>query len=154
MKYTGHYEGDLIINKGDDVSELTSVSGRLSILAEAQLPALTSVGGGLGIRAEAQLPALTSVGGLPLPSAEVAETNLRIIAPLALVAGCLKMSTVHTCDTVHCIAGWAAHVLPGGKELEGNYNWSAIGIHFLGLEAAKHFFDNNESGRKFLEQFV
>ena len=80
-KYSGHIKGDVILSSGDDISELISVGGTLTIhggaslpalmvvgrsltiLADASLPMLTSVGGSLHVYADTSLPALTSVGG-------------------------------------------------------------------------------------------
>jgi len=61
------HKGDLIIKKGDntDYSQLTEVTGYLSIYSNAKLNNLTTVGGNLSIYSNAKLEAnnLTTVGG-------------------------------------------------------------------------------------------
>ena len=61
------HKGDLIIKKGDntDYSQLTEVTGYLSINSDAKLEAnnLTTVGGYLYINSNAKLDNLTTVGG-------------------------------------------------------------------------------------------
>ena len=39
--------------------------------------------------------------------------------------GCLSMRRWHTCDTVHCLAGWAVTLHEEGKELEEKFGTSA-----------------------------
>ncbi|UUZ66243.1 hypothetical protein LP417_35090 (plasmid) [Polaromonas sp. P1-6] len=63
MKYTGNFEGSaLTVKKGDDVSELETVSGALIIDTEISLPALVEVGGNLIICQKASFPSLVRVG--------------------------------------------------------------------------------------------
>ena len=59
------HKGDLTIRHGDntDYSQLTEVTGYLSINSNAKLDNLTSVGGDLYIGSNAKLDNLTSVGG-------------------------------------------------------------------------------------------
>ena len=80
--------------------------------------------------------------------------NLKIIAPLALADGALKMSEVHNCDTTHCMSGWACHALPGGRELEEKYGWYMSGLILLGTESASHFYDSDADAKAFLSKFV
>jgi Pentapeptide repeats (8 copies) len=66
----------------------------------------------------------------------------------------LKMDTWHTCETTHCIAGWAIHLHPEGKRLVENSNECLAGRLLLGNEAAEHFFDSDDDARKYLSQFL
>lgn len=154
--YFGHHKGNIALEDSDDASALISVSGWLDIYARnAHLPALVSVGKALNIYAKnAHLPALTQVHGLPLPNTETAARNLSIVAALALRRGALKMDSVHTCDTQHCMAGWACFALPGGMELEQEFGWNTAGIHLLGLDAAKLFHSSNRKAAAFLRQYL
>jgi len=53
--------------------------------------------------------------------------------------GCaLKMDQWHSCETSHCIAGWAVTLHPEGKELESKSSTYLAGRLLLGL-------DHNES---------
>ena len=82
------------------------------------------------------------------------EDAMRQVASLALADGALDMSGVHACETTHCIAGWACHVLPGGADLESRAGWYAAGMALLGWEAAQHFHDSDDAARQWLAQFV
>jgi hypothetical protein len=96
-----------------------------------------------------------SLDGKPIASGAEAEVNLRIVANTALsTSESLKMAKVHDCDTIHCIAGWACILLPGGRELEAKYGWQTAGLALLGAEAASHFFCGDHDGRQFLEKFL
>ena len=87
-------------------------------------------------------------------SKEQEEKNLRLVASLALSDSALKMNRVHSCNTTHCIAGWACHALPGGEALEKKYNWWIVGFHLLGSEASKMFHSSDDAARSFLEQYL
>ncbi len=63
----------------------------------------------------------------------------------------LAMGTWHTCDTTHCIAGWACHLAKGGKELEEKHGAEVAGLMLLGPEAHSHFFDDNETATRWLK---
>jgi len=151
---------------------LTSVGRFLYVRAEASFPVLTSVGGYLSVEAEASFPVLTSVGrfleirhkgtlssipltlkinGHELAVGDTALENIRRVATEALKDNVsLDMDTWHRCDTTHCIAGWAEHLF---GEIPG-CNTAAAGAIDLGLDAARHFFDNNKDDRDWLKQFV
>ena len=60
----------------------------------------------------------------------------------------------HTCDTTHCIAGWATHLHPEGEELEGRHGAQIAGLLLLGTEAHSHFYDSNEDAREYLESVL
>ena len=142
--------GNLTITADAELNALTSVGGNLTITAYAELNALTSVNGDMTVSAYAGLTALTSVGGYALPTKEVAEANLRKIAPIALEGDNLNMSDWH-CGTSHCLAGWAQFELLG----IANYTTVSIdGTRLLGLEATGYFHAPEKNVRTFLEQYV
>lgn len=66
----------------------------------------------------------------------------------------LEMGRWHTCDTTHCIAGWAVTLAKNGKELEEKYGTQIAGLMLLGVDAHSHFFDSNEDGKAYLNQFL
>ena len=80
------------------------------------------------------------------------EQNLRTVARLALAPNSLSMLNVHTCETTHCMAGWATYALPGGSALEKKYGWEVAGFHLLGNGAARLFYASFSDARSFLEQ--
>jgi hypothetical protein len=66
----------------------------------------------------------------------------------------LRMDNWHTCDTVHCIAGWAVMLHPEGKLLERFTSTYLAARLLLGDEAASHFFDPTPEARVYLEGFL
>ena len=66
----------------------------------------------------------------------------------------LEMSSYHTCDTVHCIAGWACRLSERGEKLEAKYGTQIAGLMLLGVEAHSHFFDENEEAVEWLKTKV
>lgn len=80
------------------------------------------------------------------------KVNLKIVAEIALASpGALLMDEVHACETTHCIAGTATHFLEGGKDMEAKLGWHLAGQFLLGTDAAYHFGDSQEGGRKYLQ---
>ena len=133
---------------------LTKV-GSVRISAEnASLPTLTEVSGSVVIGAEnASLPALTRSGSVYWQaSREVLRERLAAVALHALATPqSLDMGRWHSCDTTHCIAGWAIHLAGDeGYELERKFNPSVAGLILLGAEAAKHFDLSDGDARKWL----
>jgi hypothetical protein len=62
------------------------------------------------------------------------------------------MGSWHTCETTHCIAGWAVHLAgEEGKALEVKHDTHLAGLSLLGHEAAAHFYDNNEAATAWLQ---
>ena len=83
------------------------------------------------------------------------EELLKKVAEYALAEeDSLQMRNWHTCDTTHCIAGWATHLHPSGKELEGRHGSQVAGLFLLGAEAHSHFFDSNEDAKKYLKSVL
>lgn len=66
----------------------------------------------------------------------------------------LGMGRWHTCDTTHCIAGWAVTLAKNGKELEEKYGTQIAGLMLLGVDAHSHFFDTNEAAKTWLNQYL
>ena len=66
----------------------------------------------------------------------------------------LEMCDWHTCDTTHCIAGWATHLHPEGRYLEDKYGTEVAGLLLLGSEAHSHFFDSNVDAIEYLESIL
>ena len=93
------------------------------------------------------------IDGLQIVTADQGEPLLRQVAEAALAAPkCLAMQTWHTCETSHCIAGWAIHLSGDkGRDLEKKYGPANAGMILLGVEASTHFYDDNETARKWLE---
>jgi hypothetical protein len=58
---------------------------------------------------------------------------------------CLNMEDWHTCETTHCLAGWACHLNPVAKELEKTHGTQIAGLLTLGAEAHSWFFLDNET---------
>lgn len=83
------------------------------------------------------------------------EELLKKVAEHALESeNSLHMEKWHTCDTTHCIAGWATHLHPDGKQLEKQHGIEMAGLLLLGPEAHSHFFDSNKSAKVYLESVL
>ena len=98
----------------------------------------------------------TVIDGVAVPSAEEAAPLLKQVAQAALATpDALDMGCWHACETTHCISGWAV-ALSGdkGKELEANYGSANAGMLLLGIEAATHFYDDDESAREWLQNVL
>jgi hypothetical protein len=97
---------------------------------------------------------LTSTTGLPI--SDDAPDRLLAVAKAALASpDALEMSEWHTCETTHCICGWAEHL--GGPlaklviEVNGN---DMGGLMLLGVEAHSHFRSSNGKARAFLQSVI
>ena len=92
---------------------------------------------------------LTRVFGKAVNSAEQARPYLEQIATNAL-PNHLRMEIVH-CGTSHCIAGWAGVLFPEHVRR----GWELVdAIALLGNEAHAVFYEDDDTGRQFLEQFL
>ena len=91
-----------------------------------------------------------------LPIAVDAPARLRAVAVAALAdADALEMSDWHTCETTHCIAGWAIHQAgEAGRILEALHGPALAGRLLLGHEAATHFCDDDDSARAWLQSVL
>jgi len=91
-----------------------------------------------------------------LPIAADAPARLRAVAIAALAdADALEMDTWHTCETTHCIAGWAIHQAgEPGRILEALHGPALAGRLLLGNDAALHFCDDNDDAREWLQSVL
>ncbi len=59
------------------------------------------------------------------------------------------------CGTIHCIAGWAVHLEPGGYDLEKKVESTLLaGNILLGVEASKLFFTDKETALAALQKVM
>ena len=63
----------------------------------------------------------------------------------------LEMGSWHTCETTHCLAGWACHLNPVAKGLEKTHGAAIAGLLTLGYEAHAYFFKENEETIEWLK---
>ena len=97
--------------------------------------------------------ALTHFCGHELPDAQTIKDRLTAVALNALASeSALNMGTWHTCETTHCMAGWAI-TLAGdeGKKLESKYGPHAAGTILLGVEVSDWFYLSNDAAREKLQ---
>ena len=85
---------------------------------------------------------------------QIEEGLLEKVAHHALNDGALDMENWHTCETTHCIAGWACHLAVNGKKLEEEFGTQIAGLLLLGVEAHSHFFDSDDDARKYLQSVI
>jgi hypothetical protein len=85
---------------------------------------------------------------------QIEEGLLLKVAHAALQDGALNMSDWHTCDTTHCIVGWAEHLSEKTRALAETHGHEVAGLLTLGAEAHKYFFASNEEARTFLQSVV
>ena len=95
-------------------------------------------------------------GAFGLPIATDAPARLLAVAQAALASpDALAMGAWHTCETTHCICGWAEHL--GGPlanliiQTQGN---DIGGLMLLGVEAHAHFYKANDEARAFLQSVI
>jgi hypothetical protein len=95
-------------------------------------------------------------GALGLPIAADAPARLLAVAQAVLASpDALAMDTWHTCETTHCICGWAEHL--GGPlanliiQTQGN---DLGGLMLLGIDAHAHFYSSKEQARQFLQSVI
>lgn len=127
--------------------------GRLEDAHGADFPALRTADRFGDISTDTKLPVLETISGYPLPNPDAVAALLRQVASEALKDDhSLNMHDWHTCDTVHCLSGWAVH-LSGqkGYELEGQVGSFTAGVLLLGLEAATYFYSTGEKARDWLQ---
>jgi hypothetical protein len=85
---------------------------------------------------------------------QIEEGLLLKVAQHALQDGALDMSRWHTCDTTHCIAGWAEHLSEKTRKLAASHGHEIAGLLTLGHEAHKFFWASDDDARKFLQSVV
>ena len=81
-----------------------------------------------------------------------AAPRIAAVAKAALAnEDALNMRVWHSCETTHCIAGWAIHLAgEQGKALEGEFGSYIAGLSLLGAEAASHFYDSKADATAWL----
>ena len=131
------HKGDLIIKKGDntDYSQLTEVTGNLSIDSDAKLDNLTTVGGYLSINSDAKLNNLTTVGGgLSINSDAKLEAN-----NLTTVGGYLYINSDAKLDNLTTV-GDDLYIYSNAK-LEANFltglKWKSVDRNLFIIESTK-----------------
>jgi hypothetical protein len=96
---------------------------------------------------------LSEVVGLAIASD--APERLQAVATAALADNGLDMSRWHTCNTTHCISGWAIHQAGElGRLLEGVAGPDVAGLMLLGPDAQRHFYDENEAAAEWLRSVL
>lgn len=65
----------------------------------------------------------------------------------------LNMAAWHTCETTHCLAGWAVHLHPDGYAMEQSMG-TRHAAEKLWPEAAPHFLDTDEKALRWLREEV
>jgi hypothetical protein len=94
-------------------------------------------------------------GALGLAIASDAPERLQAVATAALADNGLDMSRWHTCDTTHCISGWAIHQAGElGRLLEAAVGAEVAGLMLLGPDAQRHFHDDNEAAAEWLRSVL
>ena len=94
-------------------------------------------------------------GAIGLPIAADAQERLRAVATAALQPNALEMETWHTCETTHCMAGWAIHLAgEPGKIMEKMLGPELTGLLLLGAEAHQYFYKSNDEAREFLSSVL
>ena len=96
----------------------------------------------------------TNTGGFAI--ADDAPQRLQAVAQAALASDCaLRMNFWHTCETTHCIAGWAIHQAGAlGRMLEHAHGPEIAGLMLLGTEAHRYFYADNDQAREFLRSVL
>ena len=79
---------------------------------------------------------------------------LRVAEAALSSADALDMATWHSCETTHCIAGWAVTLAENGKELEKEFSTAEAGRQLLGDIAATHFYDSAADAKKWLRSVL
>lgn len=145
--------GALYVQAKDVVFPALEHVGRLEDGSGGDFPALRTAGRFGDVSIDTKLPALETISGLPLPDPNDAHALLQLVAVEALKDDhSLDMHDWHTCDTVHCLSGWAVH-LSGqeGYKLEDQVGSFTAGALLLGLEAATYFYSTGEKAREWLQ---
>jgi len=94
-------------------------------------------------------------GAVGLTIASDARERLQAVATAALADNGLNMSCWHTCDTTHCISGWAIHQAGElGRLLEAVVGAEVAGLMLLGPDAQRHFHDGNEAATEWLRSVL
>jgi hypothetical protein len=132
---------------------LTNADLRGSVLRGADLRGAVLRGAALSgaYLRDAYLSGADLSGAIDISIAADAAERLRAVARAALQPNALEMGAWHTCETTHCMAGWAVHLAgEPGRLLEQVVGTEIAGLYLLGTEAHRHFYANNEEALEFL----
>ena len=78
---------------------------------------------------------------------------LQQVAVAAHKPNALGMGDWHTCETCHCIAGWAIALTPGGVEFEADTSPYLAGA-LLVPELAPYFFETTQDALEVLKEYL
>jgi hypothetical protein len=95
---------------------------------------------------------ISSPGGIAVPWHKPDSELPRKVAAAALVEGALDMGSWHTCETTHCLAGWAIQLSgAAGRIFEATTSPSVAGS--ILMPSASHlFFAGNEEAKEWCRQ--
>ena len=92
-------------------------------------------------------------GAKGLPEVEKIPIKSAICERVCATPDNLKMDKWHTCETVHCLAGWAVTLHPQGKELEQTFGIENAGrMIFAACEGeVPDFYSDEETAMNWLK---
>jgi len=137
-------------------ADLTGANLAEADLARADLAGADLAGANLAgaILAGADLAGANLAGALGLVIANDAPERLQAVAAAALAGG-LEMGCWHTCDSAHCVSGWAIHQAGElGRLLEVAVGAEVAGLMLLGPDAHRHFYDENAEAAEWLRSVL
>jgi predicted TIM-barrel fold metal-dependent hydrolase len=156
----GEPNGQRLVMSGADLrgADLRGADLSGAVLSCADLSGAVLSGADLSgaVLSGADLRGADLSGALGLNIAADAAQRLRAVAQAALAApDALRMNGWHTCDTTHCIAGWAiAQAGEPGRLMEAVMGPEIAGLMLLGTEAHAHFFDADDTARAWLQEVL
>jgi hypothetical protein len=139
-----------------DVPHLKDVGFSLQLFRNSTLIAPTLISArslDLSPGARFDAPNFSTLNGQTLATGSVARERLRAVAAAALATPqSLEMTRWHSCDTTHCIAGWAITLASADERavLKGTDVPSTATI-LLGIAAAPLFYLTNDEARERLQ---
>jgi len=91
----------------------------------------------------------TKFSGVPIRPGDLLEQ----IAVAIRKPGALSMRNWHTCETTHCLGGWAAHLTPGGIEFADKTSDHLAGA-LLVPELAHLFYGGSDDALEATEKYL
>lgn len=88
------------------------------------------------------------------PVRQVDNLKLSILSAINAEGCALKMDRWHTCNTVHCLAGWAVTLHPEGQELENKFGTNVAGAIIFNACCGEvpDFYATNEAALEWLKK--